>query len=122
MREKREMGNLDMNRELEKIVELMDTLKDLMRFENAVTKLEVQMRLLKVVYEIASDLKLNADVNNRAKKRIPTSENVRHDLNRIDTINFSKNTKNAYLAELKHNYDMLRSFDKKKPILNTRKR
>ena len=113
MREKREMGNLDMNRELEKIVELMDTLKDLMRFENAVTKLEVQMRLLKVVYEIASDLKLNADVNNRAKKRIPTSENVRHDLNRIDTINFSKNTKNAYLAELKHNYDMLRSFDKK---------
>ena len=121
MREQRGKANLNMNREIEKIVDLMASLKDLMKFENAVTKLDVQMQLLKIMYSIADDLKIGADVSNRAKKRIPTSENVRHDLNRIDTINFSKQTKNPYLAELKHNYDMLRSFDKKKPILNKRR-
>ena len=121
MRETRGQGELLMNREIEKIIDLLPALKDLMKFENAVTKLEVQMHLLKVVYALADDLKVGADVSSRARKRIPTSEGVRHDLNRIDVINFSKNTKNAYLAELKHNYDMLKSFDRKKPILNRKR-
>ena len=121
MREKRGQGELLMNREIEKIIDLMPTLKDLMKFENAATKLEVQMHLLKVVYDLAKDLKIGADTNLRAQNRVPTSEGVRHDLNRIDVINFTKNTKNEYLAELKHNYDMLKSFDRKKPILNRKR-
>ena len=67
MREQRGKANLNMNREIEKIVDLMASLKDLMKFENAVTKLDVQMQLLKIVYSIADDLKFGADVSNRAK-------------------------------------------------------
>ena len=45
MRETRGQGELLMNREIEKIIDLLPALKDLMKFENAVTKLEVQMHL-----------------------------------------------------------------------------
>ena len=50
MREQRGKANLNMNREIEKIVDLMASLKALMKFENAVTKLDVQMQLLKIGY------------------------------------------------------------------------